>query len=105
MRKTTGRSTAVKVSELVFDLLVDATSDAEGVVDRFRQSFLHVRAGGTYVFSGSSQAADRLSSFLDALTAGGETEVPVGERTALMGAVADVRLPSPDRTARRRSRR
>jgi capsular polysaccharide biosynthesis protein len=74
-----------------FDLLVDTTSDAEGVVDRFRQSFLHIRAGGTYAFSGSSQAADRLSSFLDALTTGGETEVPVGERTALMGAVADVR--------------
>ena len=45
-----------------FDLIVDPTPDAEGEVDRFRESFLHLRPGGAYVVAGSSRqgAAGRL---------------------------------------------
>src|SRR4051812_29797716 len=48
-----------------FDLLVDATGDAEAAVERFRACFLHVRRGGSYVVSGS--AAETVSAFLDEL--------------------------------------
>ena len=46
-----------------FDLLVDSSSAADRVVDLFRESFLHVRAGGRYVVLGESAAA--LAAFLE----------------------------------------
>src|SRR3954468_1184262 len=45
-----------------FDLLVDATGDAEAAVEHFRACFLHVRRGGTYAVSGA--AAEKVSLFL-----------------------------------------
>src|SRR4051794_25961089 len=48
-----------------FDLVVDPAPDAEGEVGRFRESFLHLRRGGTYVVAGSS--GDSLAAFLEGL--------------------------------------
>jgi capsular polysaccharide biosynthesis protein len=48
-----------------FDLVVDPAADAEGEVTRFRESFLHLRRGGTYVVAGSS--GESLAAFLEGL--------------------------------------
>jgi capsular polysaccharide biosynthesis protein len=64
-----------------FDLVVDATADAEGEVDRFRESFLHVRTGGSYVVAGSSaNTGEGLATLLEA-----------GEGSDLAKAVGQVR--------------
>jgi capsular polysaccharide biosynthesis protein len=46
-----------------FDLLVDTVPSPDRVVGRFRDSFLHVRTGGSYVVTGES--ASTLATFLE----------------------------------------
>src|ERR1700710_2074809 len=49
-----------------FDLIVDPAPDAEREVRHFRESFLHLRPGGSYVVAGSS--GESLSRFLEELS-------------------------------------
>src|SRR3954468_5044729 len=77
-----------------FDLLVDGTADAAGEIDRFRESFLHVRTGGSYVVAGAAGGTgEGLAALLEA-----------GESSDLTQAVGQVRrtggLLSVERTRR-----
>jgi capsular polysaccharide biosynthesis protein len=75
-----------------FDLLVDAADDVAGEVDRFRESFLHVRTGGTYVaVAASDDAGEQLWAFLRDLVDGGDGPGSAPERAALAEAVDEVR--------------
>jgi len=87
------------------DLLVDDGGTGDGVIDRFVESFRHLRKGGTYVLTARSpDAGDRLHRFLDDLRAGHEVPVAAADRDGLARAVRETSRGRGQLTVTRRGR-
>ena len=87
------------------DLLVDDSESGDGVIDRFVESFRHLRKGGTYVLTARSpHAGERLTRFLDDLRAGRKVSVAAADRDALARAVREISRDRGQLTVTRRGR-
>ena len=87
------------------DLLVDDGENGDGVIDRFVESFRHLRKGGTYVLTARSpHAGERLHQFLHDLRAGHEVPVAAADRQSLARAVREIGRDRGQLTVTRRGR-